>query len=327
MLHTRLCRLLGIEHPILNAPMGGGYARAELAAAVSAAGGLGMIGGTTGGGVDWLREQIRRVRELTNRPFGVGFISHLPSTPELMEVALAERVPVIAHSFADPSPYVPVAHAAGVRVICQVRTLEGAREAVAAGVDAIVAQGTEAGGHTGMVSTLPLVPAVVDAVAPVPVLAARGIADGRGIAAALVLGAEGVWLGTRFVATPESGFPPAKKERVLAAGIGDTVLTEVYDIADRVPWPAGVLGRSVRNAFADRWHGRGAELRAWIEASAAVHAANQQVRDPDETSIYAGEASGLITQLVPAGELVRRLAADAEAVMRERARVLLRDED
>ena len=327
MLHTRLCRLLGIEHPILNAPMGGGYARAELASAVSAAGGLGMIGGTTGGGVDWLREQIRRVRELTNRPFGVGFISHLPSTPELMEVALAERVPVIAHSFADPSPYVPVAHAAGVRVICQVRTLEGAREAVAAGVDAIVAQGTEAGGHTGMVSTLPLVPAVVDAVAPVPVLAARGIADGRGIAAALVLGAEGVWLGTRFVATPESGFPPAKKERVLAAGIGDTVLTEVYDIADRVPWPAGVLGRSVRNAFADRWHGRGAELRAWIEASAAVHAANQQVRDPDETSIYAGEASGLITQLVPAGELVRRLAADAEAVMRERARVLLRDED
>ena len=323
MLRTRLCDLFGIEHPIVNASMGGGTARAELAAAVSNAGGLGMIGGTTSAGGEWLRRQIRRARDLTDRPFGVGFISHLPGTPELMEVAVAERVPVIAHSFADPSPYVAAAHEAGAKVICQVQTLDGARRAAAAGVDVIVAQGTEAGGHTGIVPTLPFVPAVVDAVAPVPVIAAGGIADGRGIAAALMLGADGVWLGTRFLATPESGFPPAKKERVLAAGIGDTVLTEVHDIADRVAWPAGTYGRSVRNAFSDRWHGREDDLRAWIESHADVHAAHQQTHDPDETSVYAGEASGLIAELVPAGELVRRLVAEAESVLRERTRALL----
>jgi nitronate monooxygenase len=323
MFSTRLCALLGIDVPIINAPMGGGYARAELAAAVSEAGGLGMIGGTTGGGADWLRRQIHRARELTGHPFGVGFISHLPGAGALMEVALEERVPVIAHSFADPAPFVAGAHAAGALVLCQVRTVAEARQAAAAGVDVVVAQGTEAGGHTGMVSTLPLVPAVVDAVAPLPVVAAGGNADGRGIAAALMLGAEGVWIGTRFVATPEANFPEAKKQRVLAAGADDTILTPVHDIADRMPWPEGVRGRSVRNAFSDRWHGREAELAAWIEANGERHLANQRVHDPDETSIYAGEAAGLIHSIETAGDLVRRLIAEAEAVMRGRTATVL----
>ena len=201
VLHTRLCELFGVEFPLLNAPMGGGDAPGELAAAVSEAGGLGLIGGTTIGGAEWLVAQIRRARELTDRPFGVGIISHLPNAAELMDVALGEGVRIIAHSFADPAPFVDAAHDAGALVLCQVRTLDGARRAAAAGVDVVTAQGTEAGGHTGAISTLPLVPAVVDAVAPVPVVAAGGIADGRGIAAALMLGAEGVWIGTRFLAT------------------------------------------------------------------------------------------------------------------------------
>jgi NAD(P)H-dependent flavin oxidoreductase YrpB (nitropropane dioxygenase family) len=189
-LRTKLCDLLEVEHPILNAPMGGGDAPAELAAAVSQAGGFGFIGGTTRAGVPWLVDQIRRTRDLTDRPFGVGFISHLPGAAELMAAALDEGVRVVAHSFADPSPFMDAARAAGARVLCQVRTVEGARVAARAGVDAVTAQGTEAGGHTGRVSTMPLVPAVVDAVAPTPVVAAGGIADGRGIAAALMLGAD-----------------------------------------------------------------------------------------------------------------------------------------
>ena len=213
VVHTRLCDLFGIEYPVLNAPMGGGDAPGELAAAVSAAGGLGLIGGTTIGGEDWLVTQIRRARELTDRPFGVGFISHIPNAAELMGVALREGVRIIAHSFADPSPFVAAAHDAGALVLCQVRTVEDARRAADAGVDVVTAQGTEAGGHTGMVSTLPLVPAVVDAVSPVPVVAAGGIADGRGIAAALMLGADGVWMGTRFLATRECGVSDAYKAR------------------------------------------------------------------------------------------------------------------
>ncbi len=318
MLHTRICHLLGINHPLLNAPMGGGYARAELAAAVTNAGGLGMIGGTTGGGADWLRAQIRRTRSLTAGPFGVGFISHLPSTPELQEAALTEGVRIIAHSFTDPAPFMPALRAARAIVLCQVRTVEQAKQAAAAGVHVIIAQGTEAGGHTGHISTLPLVPAVVDAVAPLPVIAAGGIADGRGIAAALMLGAEGVWLGTRFVATPEANFPEAKKARVVAAGMGDTVLTRVHDIADRMPWPPDIGGRTIRNAFSDRWHGREEELRTWIAEHGEEHTARQRVHDPDETSIYAGEAAGLIRELTPAGELVERLMVEAEFVLRGR---------
>ena len=195
-MHTRICRLFDIEHPILNAPMGGGDAPGRLAAAVSEAGGLGLIGGTTRAGAPWLVEQIRQARDLTDRPFGVGFISHLPGAAELMEVALDEGVKIIALSFADPTPFVGMARDAGALVLCQVRTVDAARIAAEAGVDVVTAQGTEAGGHTGRVSTLPLVPAVVDAVAPTPVIAAGGIADGRGIAAALMLGAEGVWIGT-----------------------------------------------------------------------------------------------------------------------------------
>jgi len=318
MLRTRLCELFGIEHPILNAPMGGGDAPAALAAAVSEAGGLGMIGGTAIGGVDWVVEQVREARRLTNRPFGIGFISYLPNTAELMSAALDEGVRVIAHSFADPAPFMPAARAAGARVLCQVRTVAEARRAAAAGVDVVTAQGTEAGGHTGRVSTLPLVPKVVDAVAPTPVIAAGGIADGRGIAAALMLGADGVWLGTRFVGTPESGVSDRYKARVVAATGDDTVLTDVFDIVRGMPWPADVSGRAINNRFAEQWMGREDELRDWAQEHRAEYETSSLEAEVDERAIWAGEAAGLVTEIAPAGQIVRALVEQTAAVLLER---------
>jgi nitronate monooxygenase len=324
-LHTRLCDLLDVELPILNAPMGGGDAPASLAAAVSDAGGLGLIGGTTIEGAPWLVDQIRAARELTDRPFGVGFISHFPGMAELMTVALDEGVRVIAISFADPAPFVGAAHDAGALVLCQVRTVEGARQAAAAGVDVVTAQGTEAGGHTGRVSTLPLVPAVVDAVAPVPVIAAGGIADGRGIAAALMLGADGVWIGTRFIATPESGVSDAYRDRVISSGADDTVLTEVFDLAVGRPWPEGVAGRAVANRFSQRWHGREDALRAWAEEHRDEYLAAGPEAEVDERPIWAGEGVSLVTGVESAGEVVARLAAEAIQVLSGRPTDVLRD--
>jgi nitronate monooxygenase len=320
---TRLCERFGVDHPILNAPMGGGDAPGALAAAVSEGGGLGMIGGTTVGGVDWLRAEIAVARERTDRPFGVGVITHLPGADELTRAALDEGARVIAHSFGDPTPYVDAAHAAGALVLCQVRSVDEARRAADAGVDVVTAQGTEAGGHTGTTATLPLLPAVVDAVAPLPVLAAGGIADGRGIAAALLLGADGVWLGTAFLATPEAAIAPGYKERVLASGTDDTVLTEVFDLAAGIPWPDGVAGRSIRNRFTDRWHGDEEALRAWaVEHRDELRAEHE---DPETIPLYAGPAAQFVTRSEPAADVVRRLAAEAAEVLETRPRRLLRD--
>jgi nitronate monooxygenase len=320
-LSTRICELFGVEHPVLNAPMGGGDAPAALAAAVSEAWGLGMIGGTTAGGVGWLRDEIRTARQLTEKPFGVGVITHLPGASELMAVALDEGVRVVALSFGDPTPYVEPAHAAGAIVVCQVRTVGEALRAAAAGVDAVTAQGTEAGGHTGSTATLPLVPAVVDAVSPLPVIAAGGIGDGRGIAAALVLGAEGVWIGTAFLATAEAGVPSSYKRRVLDSGTDDTVLTTVFDLAMGIPWPDGVAGRSLRNQFTEQWHGKEEELRVW------AHAHRDELRamsdDPETMPLYAGPAAQFVVQPESAGEVVRRLVSEAVAVLRSRPPLVL----
>ena len=327
-LHTRLCDRFGVEHPIVNAPMGGGDAPAELAAAVANAGGLGMIGGTTVGGVPWLVEQIRRARELTDadRTFGVGIISHFPNASELMDAALAEGVRVIAHSFADPTPFVGPAHDAGALVLCQVRTVEDARRAADAGVDVVTAQGTEAGGHTGRISTLPLVPAVVDAVAPVPVIAAGGIADGRGIAAALLLGADGVWLGTRFIATAESGVSDAYRGRVVAATADETILTDAFDLALGRPWPEGVSGRAVANRFSTRWRGREDELRAWSAAQREEYRTQQAESDVEEQAVWAGEAMSMVQSVEPAGAVVARLVDEATRVLAARPDELLAED-
>lgn len=322
MITTPLCSLLGIEHPMLNASMAG-TATGELAAAVSEAGGFGMIGGTNPDGASWVREQIRVARSLTARPFGVGFISSFPDTEELARVALEEGVAAINHSFADPTPFVAPAHAAGVKVFAQVQTLAQAITAARAMVDVIIAQGGEAGGHAGALGTFALLPAVVDAVAPIPVVAAGGIADGRGLAAALLLGAQGAWMGTRFVTSHEWGGPSWEQEAVLAATSDDTVQTRLYDLIAERPFPADNPDRMLRNAFIDRWSGRESEIPAHREALQAEVAAGHERADPAVAGVSAGVSAGLITSARPAGEIVRGIIREAEDLLRERPRMLL----
>ena len=322
MLHTRICDVLGIDHPIINAPMAGA-AGADLAAAVAEAGGLGMIGGS-GGDPEWLRGQIRAVRERTQRPFGVGFISSFPGLAELVQVALEERVPVVGHSFADPTPYVAAAHAAGIKVLCQVQTVAQAQVAARAEVDVLAAQGTEGGGHTGYSGTLPFVPAVIDVAAGIPVVAAGGIADGRGLAAVLMLGAEGAWIGTRFVASHEASSLEWAKQGVIRASGDDTILTRVFDLASNAAFPPGIGDRVLRNAFTDTWQGREAEVIARREELQAQVSAATEARDPSIAPARAGNVAGLIHAVEPAGEILRRIVAEAEQILRERPGQVLR---
>jgi nitronate monooxygenase len=322
MIHTRLCELFGIDHPIINAPMAGA-ATADLAAAVSAAGGLGMIGASLSGGPDWLREQIRLVRERTDRPFGIGLISSSPDTDELVAVAIAERVHAISHSFSDPTPYVGPAHAAGIKVLAQVQTVAQAATAARAGVDVIAAQGTEAGGHTGSSSgSLPLIPATVDVAGGIPVVAAGGVADGRGLAAVLLLGAEGAWIGTRFVVSRESTYGDARKARIVVATTDDTILTRAYDLATQAPFPADIVERVVRNDFTDTWHDREADVvarRAEVRAQLGAAAGDTRI-----AKVASGTVAGLIGSVEPAGAIVRAIVAEAERILRERPGQLLR---
>ena len=323
MIHSPLCDLLAISHPILNAPMGG-TATAELAAAVSLAGGFGMIGGTSGQGPDWLRTQIRAVRQRTDRPFGVGFISSFPGIDDLVQVALDERVTAINHSFADPTPYVGATHARGVKMFAQVQSLAQAKVAAQAGVDLIIAQGGEAGGHTGTAGSFAFLPAVVDAVGGIPVVAAGGIADGRGLAAALMLGAVGVWLGTRFVASREWGGQAWEQSAVVAASADDTVRTNVFDLVRGAPFPSGIADRMVRNGFIDTWQGRDDAIMEQREALQQEVSAAAQRGDASMVDVSAGVSAGLVHGVESAGDIVRRIVAEAEEIMRERAARLFR---
>jgi len=317
MLHTRICDLLGVEHPIISAPMTG-TATAELAAAVSNAGGFGMIGSRVQPDPEWLREQIHTTRELTNRPFGVGFISSAPGMEKAIEVAIEEKVAAISHSFADVTPFVSDAHAAGIKVLAQVQTVALAVSAALAGVDVITAQGTEAGGHTGNNGTLPLVAAVVDIAGGIPVLASGGIGDGRGLAAVLMLGAEGAWIGTRFVASLEWGGPDWVRQKVTEASADDTLLTKVYDLAGAAPFPPEISHRVLRNDFTDTWHGRDQEIIARRQELQDQIDAAALAGDTRIASVNAGGATGLIDRVEPAGDIVRRIVAETEAILRSR---------
>ncbi|HRW11116.1 MAG TPA: nitronate monooxygenase [Caldilineaceae bacterium] len=323
MIHTRLCDLLAIDHPILNAPMGG-TAVGALAAAVSNAGGFGMIGGTSGGGAEWLRMQIRTARAQTDRPFGVGFISSFPGTAELVQVALEEGVAAINHSFADPTPYVAAAKARGVRIFAQVQSVAQAKRAVAAGVDLILAQGTEAGGHTGVAGTLALVPAVVDVAGEIPVVAAGGVADGRGLAAVLMLGAVGASLGTRFVASQEWGGGAREQQALLSATADDTIHTSVYDRVRGANFPTGIADRVLRNRFNSTWDGRTTAIEEQRPELQRELEAGSQMQDAEVVDISAGVAVGLIHALEPAGAIVQRIMREAEQVLRERSALLVR---
>ena len=249
---TAITELLGIRHPIVLAPMGG-FSGGRLAAAVSDAGGLGMIG-TGYNDAAWIEREFDAAE---GARVGIGFITwDLARSPERLAVALARRPAAVMLSFGDAAPFLDRIRASGACILLQVQTLAGAVAAAALEPDVIVAQGTEAGGHGGGRGLLPLLPAVVDRVHPIPVLAAGGIGDGRGIVAAMALGAAGVLIGTRFYAAEESLAAPAAKQRLVAGGGDATLRTRVFDIARRLPWPAEFTGRAFGNAFTKRWHGR-----------------------------------------------------------------------
>jgi enoyl-[acyl-carrier protein] reductase II len=244
MLRTALTETLGIEYPIIQAGMGG-VAMAELAAAVSNAGGLGVIGGAMLP-PDGLREEIRKVKDMTDKPFGVDLLlaAGMPGLEQQIEAVYKEGVPVFASGLGNPAPYSAEMHRRGMKVIAVVGNVKNARRCAEGGADIIVAQGHEGGGHTGRVATLALVPQVVDAVKPLPVAAAGGIADGRGLVAALALGACGIWVGTRFVATHEAFSHLNYKNKIVEGNDEGTVVSKAF---------TGKPCRVVRNKYADDW--------------------------------------------------------------------------
>lgn len=312
-LRTPFTEYFAIRHPIVLAPMGGS-AGGALTAAVSNGGGLGLLGGGRGDR-DWLARELPIVAEGTGRPWGVGFQSWSADVATV-EFALAYRPCAVMLSFGDPRPFLAPIRQAGAALIIQVTDVDEAREAVAAGADVIVAQGTEAGGHGARRgrSTLPFVPIVADLAAPTPVLAAGGIADGRGVAAALALGAAGALIGTRFQATPEALAPPATVKAILEGRGGDTERSTVLDIARGAPWPSRYPGRSLGHPYLDQWRGREAELAADTGAQRAYQEAVARGALPPEP-VWASEAIDLITDLTPAADLVGVLAAQAEQAL------------
>lgn len=312
-IRTALTERFGLEYPIVLAPMGS-VSGGRLAAAVSNAGGLGLVGGGYGDR-DWMRKELSVARAEATRPWGVGLITW-NTTTETVELALSYEPHAFMLSFGDPRPYAPAVKAAGCALICQVQDVEDAHAARAAGADVIVAQGTEAGGHGARRATLPLVPAVIDAVAPTPVLAAGGIVDGRGLAAALMLGAQGVLMGTRFYAATESLGHQWAKERLVAARGSDTRRTRVFDVVRQYRWPVPYTGRALRNAFLERWDGREEDLTAALDTEILAFRAAVREGDFDTAMVWAGEAVDLISDVAPAAELVRRIDAEAEECLR-----------
>ena len=303
-LSTRFTERLGIEHPIALAPMGGS-AGGALAAAVSNGGGLGLVGAGYGQ-LDWLERELGIVSEGTDKPWGVGFLSWAAPLAAI-ERALELRPHAVMLSFGDPRSLAEPVLDAGTPLIVQVTDLDEAKTALDAGADVLVAQGAEAGGHGGRRATLPFVPAVADLAGPTPVLAAGGIADGRGLGAALVLGAAGALIGTRFQASAEALVTP----EVARAIVDDTERSRILDIARGSAWPERYTARTLRNAFLDRWRGRDTEL-ATNESVKADYRTAAKRGDSSVVPVWAGEAIDLITDLTPAADLVATIAAEAQ---------------
>ncbi|HVQ90801.1 MAG TPA: nitronate monooxygenase, partial [Mycobacteriales bacterium] len=311
-LSTAFTKLFGVRHPIALAPMGGS-AGGALAAAVSRGGGLGLLGAGKGDR-DWLARELPVVAG-AGKPWGVGFLSWATDIGAV-EQALAHHPRAVMLSFGDPSPFVERICQAGAAVIIQATDLEEASQAVDLGADVIVAQGTESGGHGALRgrSTLPFVPVVVDLAAPVPVLAAGGIADGRGVAAALALGAAGALIGTRFQATVEALVDPSIATAIVQGRGQDTGRSTILDIARGSRWPSRYTARTLGHPYLDQWRGREAELAADAGAQQAYQAVVARGELPP-VPVWASEAIDLITDLPPAADLVAALAAQADAAL------------
>ncbi len=322
MLHTPICTLLGIRHPICQAGMAT-YTSPALVAAVSAAGGLGVHGGL-GRSAAEVRCLYRETRALLpDAPFGINHV--IDRIDEAAFAAsLTAGIPVIVLSWGDPGLWTARAHAAGALVLVQVTRPDEVPPALAAGADALIAQGTEGGGHSGFLPLAELLPAVLALAGAVPVLAAGGIVDGAGLTAALAQGAAGAWIGTRFLATPEAAISAAWKGALLAAGQDATIHTAAFDQLWGQPWP-GARVRAIRNDFTAAWDGQ-------PDALAARHAAVQEAvwraerdDDPRLFALMAGTGVGRIRTIRPAGALVGELVAEAEAIIRRLAALIEAD--
>lgn len=330
MLKTALCRQLGIDYPIFSVGMGGGMAGPELAAAVSNAGACGVLG-MGGLPAPYIRQQIQQLRTLTNKPFGINIILPLLQEGQI-ETCLDEKVPILVLFWGDPKPYVEEAHRRGTKVFIQVGSVEEAKTAAEAGVDAIIAQGVEAGGHVKSTTSLStIVPSVVEAVKPLPVIAAGGIANGRGVVAALSLGAQAVSMGTRFLCSEETEVLRAYKERVVKSKAEDTVYTFLFDVG----WP-DAAHRVLRNKAIDEWEatgrpasgqrpGEGSALGTMTLAGTTVEVPKYAVFPPmpgftgdiELTALYAGESCSLINDIKPAAHIVRDVVREAEIVLEQ----------
>jgi enoyl-[acyl-carrier protein] reductase II len=320
-LHTPLCDLLGVKHPVMLAGMGG-VSYAELAAAVSNAGGYGVLG-MAGRGPEFIREQMRRVRKLTDKPFGVDLLAASPdSLIASVDVIIEEGASSFVAGLGVPMPILEKLKKAGLKVMVVCGAVKHAVKAEQAGCDAVICQGGEGGGHTGLVGTMPLVAQAVETV-KVPVVAAGGLYDGRGLAAALCLGATGVWMGTRFIASKEAHAGELYREVILEATDGDTVRTRSY---------SGKPMRVKKNAWVEDWESRPADIQPFPQQAMLSHregvmgGIGGQVEglDPDRSAFAMGQSAGGIHDVLPAAEIVRRILAEAEAALDRAAAVRTR---
>ena len=318
MLKTRVSDLLGVEHPVLLGGMST-HTTPEMVAGVSNAGGLGILG-CAGMSPQAVARNAEEIRALSDRPFGMNLLLFM-ANDEAVSAVLAASPSVFSTAWgfpqADLAALFSRAHEGGAKVSHMASTVAEAERAVEAGADVIVAQGTEGGGHVGVMGTMPLVRMVVNAVAPVPVVAAGGVADGAGLAAALALGAEGVLLGTRFLASPESPLSADKKQAILDSDGHNTALTEIPDLISGRVWP-GAYARTTRNRLIEDWMGREGELRYRRAEVAALVQEAHQAGDPDNSVMYTGQTAGLINDIQPVSAIVQNIVAEAEAILRQR---------
>ncbi len=324
MIHTRICDLLGTKHPIVLGGMGSATSP-RLVAAVSNAGGFGTLGTSVLRG-EQITAAAKEIRTATGKPFG---INHLLFRIEEADYAatLAARPDVIAFAWARSDQelrgYFARAHEAGAKVMYMASTVPEALRAVDAGADVIIAQGTEGGGHVGWMATMVIVPMIVSAVAPVPVLAAGGIADGRGFAASLALGADGVLLGTRLLATPEAPIHENFKQAIVKSDGHDTLLTEIHDLASGQVWP-GAMARVQRNAVIERWAGREWAIRQSQAEICSDIAKARRAGDADNSTLLFGQDAGLIDAVRPVADIIETMVSEADAIVRQRLAQCLR---
>jgi enoyl-[acyl-carrier protein] reductase II len=314
LLRTQFTDIAGVEHPVASAGMGGGATSGELVGAVSEAGGLGVLGASFLTPDD-TAALVRRTRELTAKPIGINLLLHAAEdrVDEILELEPQVFSTAWPRDDQDLEAIFATAHARGCRVMHMVPLAEDAVRAVEAGADVIVAQGFEGGGHIGELASTVVVRQVVKAVAPVPVLAAGGFADGAGLAAALALGADGVLLGTRFLATDEAPVEQAYKDAIVASDGTDTVVTTLSDSLSGRDWP-GAWARLKRTRFVEQWLGREPELRR-RRAQLWEQVGELQESNADDGLMWIGQTAGLIDSVEPAGELVQRMVQEAEEII------------